>query len=136
MTTALPQREITPRQALRAVAATCATGLALGGVYLLAGVGIPCPFLALTGWQCPFCGGTRLVAALMSGQIARAWSFNPLLLVVGVGLAIRSAGWLVDLARGRGDRPSVRWLPRRMTEQWVAVAGGVGVVYVVARHFL
>lgn len=53
-----------------------------GGVYALTGYGIPCPFLAMTGWLCPLCGGSRMGAALLVGDFASAWVWNPLLVVV------------------------------------------------------
>ena len=42
--------------------------------------GIPCPFFALTGLRCPFCGMTRAVFALLSGNLPGAWSYNPMFL--------------------------------------------------------
>ncbi len=35
-----------------------------------------CPFLQLTGYQCPGCGSQRAVHALLHGDIAAAWRFN------------------------------------------------------------
>ena len=40
---------------------------------------IPCPFHLLTGYDCPFCGGQRLLVALFHGDIVSAFSFNPVL---------------------------------------------------------
>lgn len=40
-----------------------------------------CVFNALTGWQCPGCGSQRAVHALLSGDFAAAWSFNPLFIL-------------------------------------------------------
>ena len=42
----------------------------------------PCPFNYLTGLQCPGCGGTRALHALLHGDIAGAFAFNPMLFVV------------------------------------------------------
>ncbi|MDE6277755.1 MAG: DUF2752 domain-containing protein [Muribaculaceae bacterium] len=36
-----------------------------------------CIFRLLTGWDCPGCGSQRALHALLHGQPARAWSFNP-----------------------------------------------------------
>ena len=63
------------------------TGLAgpavlAGGVYALTGQGLPCPFLAVTGWLCPLCGGSRMGAAVLAGDLAGAWGWNPFALVV------------------------------------------------------
>lgn len=57
-----------------------------GGLFALAAfaryspVGLlpPCPFLTRTGWRCPACGGTRMLAALLRGDIAEAWYYHPL----------------------------------------------------------
>jgi len=43
-----------------------------------------CPFNWLTGLNCPGCGATRMVHALLHGDIAAAWHFNAFLLAVGV----------------------------------------------------
>jgi Protein of unknown function (DUF2752) len=61
-----------------------AGGAILAGVNGLSGgrIGLPCPFHALTGLNCPFCGTTRMAAALLQGDPARAWSFNPPMFVV------------------------------------------------------
>ena len=42
----------------------------------------PCPFHALTGLQCPGCGSSRTVHALIHGDWARALAMNPLLVVL------------------------------------------------------
>jgi hypothetical protein len=39
----------------------------------------PCPFHAFTGWDCPGCGTTRAIAAMLHGDLLRAFSLNPLL---------------------------------------------------------
>ena len=39
-----------------------------------------CPIYALTGWQCPGCGLTRALAALLRGNLAAAMHLNPLIL--------------------------------------------------------
>lgn len=42
---------------------------------------IVCPFHWLTGWDCPLCGGQRLVHELLHGRLCAAFSHNPLLFV-------------------------------------------------------
>jgi hypothetical protein len=37
-----------------------------------------CPFFALTGWLCPFCGSLRALHALLHGNVQAAVQFNPL----------------------------------------------------------
>ena len=45
-----------------------------------------CPFHFITGYNCPFCGTQRMLLALLHGQWAEAFAYNPfvtcLLLVV------------------------------------------------------
>lgn len=40
---------------------------------------LPCPFHVLTGYDCPFCGGQRMLIALLHGDIVAAFCFNPVL---------------------------------------------------------
>lgn len=63
-----------------------AGGISLSGIRL-AGLLPPCLFRQITGLHCPGCGGTRMVESLLHGDVAAAWSYNPLLLTAGVGLA-------------------------------------------------
>lgn len=44
----------------------------------------PCPFHLLTGYNCPGCGTTRMLEALLSGNIAAAFSFNPFFFLAAV----------------------------------------------------
>ncbi|MCM1109338.1 MAG: DUF2752 domain-containing protein [Clostridium sp.] len=40
---------------------------------------VVCPLHRLTGWDCPFCGGQRMMHHLLCGRVARAFACNPLL---------------------------------------------------------
>jgi len=51
-----------------------------------------CPFLALTGWYCPGCGGLRMTYELAHGRFAEAFSKNAL-----VFLLLPAAGYLWGL---------------------------------------
>ena len=42
---------------------------------------LPCPLYTLTGWQCPFCGGQRMLHALLHGNLCEAFVLNPFLFV-------------------------------------------------------
>ncbi len=59
-----------------------------------------CPFRLLTGWNCPACGGLRMVHDVLHGDLAAAISDNVLLLI-GVPLLV---GWVL-LRRRRGEWP-------------------------------
>ncbi|MGC4940200.1 DUF2752 domain-containing protein [Kribbella sp. DT2] len=69
---------------VRGLAAVLAGGAVLAAVNGLSGgrIGLPCPLHAVTGLNCPFCGTTRMAAALLEGDVARAWPYNPPMFVV------------------------------------------------------
>ena len=52
---------------------------------------LPCPFHMLTGFDCPFCGGQRMVLALLQGHWTEAFWLNPGL---AVGAPLVGAWWL------------------------------------------
>ena len=97
-------------------------GLGLSVLYATTGWGVPCPFRLLTGWQCPFCGGTRMGSALLHGDLSAAFAANPFVLlgvlataVLGLvgavgavaGSTTRPLGWIHAAVRRVGARP---WL--------------------------
>ena len=53
----------------------------------------PCAFHALTGLHCPGCGLTRMLHALVHGDVARAWSMNPLAMIALPLLAAMLVQW-------------------------------------------
>lgn len=53
-----------------------------------------CPWLAITGTPCPFCGGLRSAAALLDGDLAAAAGHN-LLVAAGVPAVLLGALALV-----------------------------------------
>ncbi|WP_350278979.1 DUF2752 domain-containing protein [Kribbella sp. HUAS MG21] len=80
-------------------------GFALAGVYQLSGgrIGIPCILHATTGLDCPLCGSTRMAAALLRGDLAAAWNFNAVVLVLGplIGVAVgyQVLAWTLESLR-------------------------------------
>ena len=110
------------------VGAFFAGGLVLSALYATTGVGLPCPFRALTGWDCPLCGGTRMGDALLHGDIRTAFEFNPLalvgMLIMGVSLNLYSQIGIVE--RLRGVRLS----------HWLVIGLIVAVVYTLVRNLL
>lgn len=40
-----------------------------------------CPFLMLTGWECPGCGSQRAIHSLLHLDIAAAWQYNAMLVL-------------------------------------------------------
>lgn len=59
-----------------------------------------CPFRLLTGWNCPACGGLRMVHDLLHGDLPAAISDNVFLLV-GIPVLV---GWIL-LRRRSGKSP-------------------------------
>jgi hypothetical protein len=56
-----------------------AGGAALAAVWFRLGLPRPvCPFHEWTGLPCPGCGSTRVVEALLAGELLRAAALNPL----------------------------------------------------------
>lgn len=86
-----------------------------------------CPFLATTGWDCPFCGGLRGTYALLHGDVAGALDHNVLLplLLVGAGVV----GWLLWWGR------MPKWVGlSRGGRGWIVASVVVLVVFWVVRN--
>jgi hypothetical protein len=91
-----------------------------------------CPFLALTGWQCPGCGTLRMIHALAHGHLGTALSFNPLSFVSLPILCIGWVRWTAALVAGRPVRRLAKptpiwallgivilfWIGRNLTSAW------------------
>jgi uncharacterized protein DUF2752 len=80
-----------------------------------------CPFLALTGHPCPFCGGTRSFASVWQGDLGRALRLYPLgpLLFAGALLALPVLLWTAL----SGRRPSLRLPYAQERRAYLAVGG-------------
>ena len=121
------------------VAAFFAGGLALSALYATAGLGLPCPFRLLTGWDCPLCGGTRMGEALLHGDIQAAFGFNPLALVSLVILGVLGVLWTAEAAGGpafRLPRPLSERLRRVRPMQWLVIGILAAVIYTITRNLL
>ena len=82
--------------------------LGLVGVWLSeTGHGIPCIFHVVTGLQCPGCGVTRMLSALLHGDWRGAWESNAAVLTLSPVLA-----GLVGLSLVRWIRTGSARLPR------------------------
>ncbi len=86
------------------------TGAALVGALAYVGIGdphspgfafLPCPFKALTGWNCPACGGLRMTHDVLHGDLAAAFVDNAFVLI-GLPLLVV---WIVT--RKRLGKPAV-----------------------------
>ncbi len=81
-----------------------ASGLAALWLHL----GLPqpvCPFHALTGVPCPTCGSVRMVENLLGGHVAEAFTWNPLVFVGLLAVALWS---VISALRKVLDLPSWR----------------------------
>lgn len=112
-----------PRAALAGAAGLAGAGAGLVGVKLLTGVGVACPFRALTGLLCPLCGSTAMGVALVRGDLASAWGHNPLVLTGFLALAVSSLVWIIEILGGPAVRPP-SWM-RPVTQRRAYLAGGV-----------
>lgn len=123
-TSPAPQTLAAPA-ALGAIVASAGAALVLLGPQTV--LPITCPFLALTGWACPLCGGTRSTAALLEGDVAAAVDLNAFTVVAVLVMAGVWLAWVVSRFRGRvlAAVPPT-WL-------WAAVVA-VGVAFAVVRN--
>jgi hypothetical protein len=84
-----------------------------------------CQFHRLTGWNCPGCGATRALYALLHGNLSLALRDN-VLLVASVAAAALRGGWFA-LNRWRG-RPNGNFFPVRWLVPLLVVMGVFGVL--------
>jgi uncharacterized protein DUF2752 len=71
----------------------------------------PCPFLAVTGHPCPFCGGTRSFAYVWRGDLERAAALYPL----GPALFGATLAAIPALLAGVVLNRDLRW---RLSKSW------------------
>ena len=96
------------------VAAACYVVLAAVACWFGCASGVDiaaCRFKLLTGLPCPTCGATRAALALLTGHLADAWRFNPVMtcayLVGPLWLIIR---YLTGRRVVIGLTPRARWV--------------------------
>lgn len=124
--------QFSPAAALGRVGELAIAGGALGAVYLVSGLGITCIF-ARNGIWCPFCGGTRMVAAGLRGDLPAAFHFNPMLFLTSIVLAVVCVAWVIEWRGGPRLRLPARWGP--YTQRRLYIAGGVvSVLFMVGRN--
>lgn len=88
-----------------------------------------CPFLMVTGWQCPGCGSQRAIHALLTGDFSAAWHFNAMLLIM---LPVIALMLLSEAFRDRWPR-----MNRVLTSTpAVALIVAALVVWMIARNLL
>jgi Protein of unknown function (DUF2752) len=83
--------------------ALLATGAALSAVWLRLGLPLPyCTLKEWTGLPCATCGTTRMIQAVLSGELVDAFALNPL---VFSGLALTIVWGVASAARWAFDLP-------------------------------
>ncbi|OHT89200.1 DUF2752 domain-containing protein [Mycobacteroides saopaulense] len=109
----LASRLAAPAAVASVTAASCAA-IWLGDPTTPGGVLPVCPFKALTGLDCPACGGLRMVYSLLHGDVLGALRYNAVALVAVAFLAICFVAWTRSRWRGEPDwnPPWLRgWVP-------------------------
>lgn len=95
-------------------------GLAIAGLtavtFATARLGVRCPIRAVFGIDCPGCGGTRALLALMHGDVPQAARENAAALVVG----LTTVGYVIAPARVSEAASAVRASVERhrLTRWW------------------
>lgn len=87
-----------------------------------------CPWLTLTGWYCPGCGGLRAVNDLTNGDLLGAASSN---LVFVAMVPVIVVWWLLWTRRAWSGRPAPA---REHAGVWIALFTVVMVVFAVLRN--
>jgi hypothetical protein len=109
-------------------------GICLGAVLNLTSgeVGIPCLLRMTTGLDCPACGTTRMMAALLRGDVPAALHFNAPVLVGSVVLAYLWLSWVLErFGLARLPRPKLPARIQRLVYPGLIV---LAVVFMVLRN--
>ena len=139
MTTPAPESTFRPARGLAYLGGLAGSGLALSALYAVTGLGLPCPFRMATGWDCPFCGGTRLGGALLRGDLVAAFLYNPVVLVGLVVLTVLGVLWTLEALGGPAVRLPARFAARVRRvhpTRWLVLGLVAAAAFVVLRNLL
>lgn len=89
----------------------------------------PCPLLAVTGLDCPFCGGLRGTHALLHGDLAASFDHNILVPFLAVGLVAGLVWWTVR--RITSGPVVIRWSSRMQRLVLLSITLALAVFWVV-----
>lgn len=117
-------------RSLRVTPSIAAGGAVVAGALGTGLLTIPCWFRAATGLDCPFCGGSRALAALLHGDLAAALDHNAFAVTVLFPLAVAV---VVALGRWEAGRAATWWPAGARGRALVAVLGVLTVAWWVAR---
>ncbi len=87
----------------------------------------PCVFLKITGLRCPGCGGTRMAASLVRGDIRTAFYYNPLLVLLA-GVLLFFLLWMLLRTFQKGWRPIDLHIRSRL---WMILPAVIALFWVV-----
>ncbi len=134
-----PRRSFRASRGLTYLGGFFGYGVALSALYATTGIGMPCPFRMVTGWQCPLCGGTRLGRSLLEGDVVTAFVDNPLVLVGLAVLTVLGLLWTVEAAGGPAVRLPRAWATRTQTvhpTSWLLIGLSISVAFVLVRNLV
>lgn len=120
--TTIASRLVAPAAVAGVAAAGCAA-VWFGDPTTPGGVLPVCPFKALTGLDCPACGGLRMVYSVMHGDVLGALYYNAVALVALGFLTVCFVAWTRSRWRGEADwnPPWLRgWVPAIIVVVFVA----------------
>jgi hypothetical protein len=139
VTTGYLAKEFRAANALVALGSFVASGVALSALYATTGLGVPCPFRALTGWDCPLCGGTRMGSSLLHLDIGAAFAYNPVALIGLVVVGSLGLLWTVEALGGPQVRPPAalgQRLRRVHPTSWLLLGLSAAAAYTLFRNLL
>ena len=90
-----------------------------------------CPFLTITGLECPGCGSQRAAHSLLRGDLAAAFSYNPLAVVLLPYLAVCI---YLEYFGGKWRMPGVRRV--FMGKEACVILFAAFILFFLARNFL
>lgn len=88
------------------------------------------------GWECPGCGLTRSFVALAHGDVARAWQFKPVGVLLFAFVVAQVPYRLVQLWRGAQGREELQLRGMQFVPWLIAVAFGLNCVWWVWKQFV
>lgn len=114
--------------AVAAAALACCTAVSLANPTQPGNVLPQCPFKALTGWDCPGCGSTRMLYAVLHGDLAGGARYNAVALILTPALIW---AWLASSLPRLGGPRLPAWRPSGRSI-WVGLA--IVLLFTVARN--
>ena len=138
-TTTYLAKEFEPVKGLKGLGVFFGFGLTVSSLYATTGIGLPCPFRTVTGWNCPLCGGTRMGQALLDLDLPAAFVYNPVALISLIVVTVLGMLWVIEALGGPKVRPPAAITDRARRihpTQWALAALTLAIVYTVARNLI